>query len=64
MKKVLSVLFIVLCLVLCLIPSVGMIFFPTTETTENKAMAEPPKVFTEEGRGNRYFEPEIKPCGQ
>ena len=55
MKKTLSVLFIVICMTLCLIPSVGMIFFPTTQTTENKAMAEPPKVLTEEGKVNTAF---------
>ena len=55
MKKILSVLFIVLCLGLCLIPSVGMIFFPTTETTENKAMAAAPQVFTEDGQLNKAF---------
>lgn len=31
--------FIAGCLLLCLIPSVGMFFFPTTKTTENKEMA-------------------------
>lgn len=55
MKKVLSVLFITLCMALCLIPSLGMIFFPTTETTENKAMAETPKLLTEEGGLNKAF---------
>ena len=40
---------------LCLIPSVGMLFFPTTETTENKAMAEAPKLITEEGSPNKAF---------
>ena len=54
MKKS-SILFIVACLALCLIPSVGMLFFPTTETTENKAMAEAPKLITDEGTINRAF---------
>ena len=54
MKKSL-ILFIVACLALCLIPSVGMLFFPTTETTENKAMAEAPKLITDEGTINRAF---------
>ena len=47
--------FIALCLVICLIPSVGMIFFPTTRTTENKAMAEAPRLMTEEGTRNTAF---------
>ena len=48
-----SVVFIVLCMVLCMIPSVGMLFFPTTETTENRAMAEAPKLLTEDGSLNK-----------
>lgn len=40
---------------LCLIPSAGMLFFPTTQTTENKAMAEAPKLTTEEGALNKAF---------
>ena len=54
MKKK-PILFIVLCLLLCLIPSVGMLFFPTTRTTENKAMAASPRLTTEEGALNRAF---------
>ena len=42
-------------MVLCLIPSVGMLFFPTTQTTENRAMAPAPKLITEEGRLNKAF---------
>ena len=45
-----SLLFVALCLTLCLIPSVGMLFFPTTQTTENKAMAAAPVLVTEEGK--------------
>lgn len=47
--------FIVAILVLCLIPSVGMLFFPTTQTTENKAMAEPPVLMDQEGNLNLAF---------
>lgn len=54
MKKY-FILFIAACMVLCLIPSIGMLFFPTTETTENKAMAEKPKLMTEEGKANKAF---------
>lgn len=50
-----SILFIAACLVLCLIPSVGMLFFPTTQTTENKAMAAPPELITGDGSLNRAF---------
>ncbi len=54
MKKF-SYLFVALCLVLCLIPSVGMLFFPTTETTENKAMASFPSLFDKNGSLNTLF---------
>lgn len=50
-----SMLFLVVCMVLCLIPSVGMLFFPTTETTENKAMAQLPTLMTQEGKLNASF---------
>lgn len=55
MKKTFAVLFIAACMVLCMIPSVGMLFFPTTETTENRAMAEVPKLFMEDGSFNKAF---------
>ena len=54
MKKY-SILFIVVCLVLCMIPSMGMLFFPTTQTSENKAMAAAPQLLTEEGSLNQAF---------
>ncbi len=53
--------FIVVCLVLCLIPSVGMLFFPTTQSTENKAMVETPKIITEDGEFNKLF---FQDCGE
>ena len=49
-----SLIFFVLCMALCLIPSVGMLFFPTTQTTENRAMAEAPQLITE-GKLNKTF---------
>lgn len=58
MKKK-SLLFVVLCLVLCLIPSVGMLFFPTTESTENKAMTEAPRLI-DDGKLNKTF---FQDCG-
>ena len=48
-----SIVFIAVCMILCMIPSVGMLFFPTTETTENRAMAEAPRLVTEEGTFNK-----------
>jgi len=55
MNKTIAIIFIAVCLVLCMIPSVGMLFFPTTETTENRAMAEAPKLLTDEGSLNKSF---------
>ena len=60
MNKKLCV-FIAICLVLCMIPSVGMIFFPTTQSTENKAMAEAPKLLTEDGKFNELV---LQDCGE
>lgn len=54
MKKIM-IMFIALCMVFCLIPSVGMLFFPTTQTTENRAMTAAPELVTEEGSLNRSF---------
>lgn len=55
MKKNYAIIFIAVCMVLCLIPSVGMLFFPTTRTTENRAMAAAPKLLTEDGSLNKAF---------
>ena len=55
MKKNYAIIFVAVCMVLCLLPSAGMLLFPTTETTENRAMAQPPKLFTEEGDWNTSF---------
>ena len=52
--------FIILCMLLCLIPSVGMLFFPTTRTSENRAMAEAPKLTAEDGSLNRAFFPDFE----
>lgn len=60
MNKKLTV-FVAICLVLCMIPSVGMIFFPTTQSTENKAMAESPKLFTDDGKFNQFI---LQDCGE
>ena len=55
MKKNYAIIFVAICMVLCLIPSLGMLFFPTTRTTENRAMAAAPKLLTEEGSLNKSF---------
>lgn len=54
MKK-LTLLFLAACMTLCLIPSVGMIFFPTTKSSENRPLAEKPQFITEDGSFNTEF---------
>lgn len=55
MKKIFGVIFITVCMLICIIPSVGMLFFPTTETTENKPMAQTPTLTTQDGKINKSF---------
>ena len=50
-----SLVFLISCMIVCLIPTAGMIFAPTTETTENKEMAEFPSITMEDGSLNSDF---------
>ncbi len=54
MKEWKDKIFIVIVSLILLIPFVGMVFWPTNETTENTVMAKWPKV-TEEGKWNRDY---------
>lgn len=55
MKKYL--IFIIACLLVCLLPFVGMVVRPTTVSTENKKMAEFPSLKADNGKLNlKYFE--------
>ena len=54
MKKA-SILFVVACMALCLLPLVGMVLRPTTESTENTDLATFPGVLTEDGTPNLKF---------
>ncbi len=58
MKKATGTVFIVVCMVICLIPFAGMTFFRTDTTTENKTLASFPKVM-EEGTVNLDFFDEL-----
>ncbi len=58
MKKRVGILFIVICMVVCLIPFVGMTFFRTDTTTENKTLAAFPSLI-EDGKWNREFSDEL-----
>lgn len=53
--KLKSIVFITVCMVMCLIPSALMLVIPTTETTENRAMAAAPSLLTADGSLNRNF---------
>ncbi len=55
MKKTCKVVYVVVCLLIMLLPFVGMIFFKTDETTENKTLAEMPRLQTEEGLNKEYL---------
>ncbi len=54
MKKC-KTLFLLACLALCLIPLVGMIIRPTTESTENRVLSPFPAIKTETGSLNLDF---------
>jgi len=56
--KIKPLAFFIACLALCLIPTIGFFFFPTTETTENHSMSELPALI-EDGRLNDGFSDEF-----
>ena len=55
MKKVLSAVFIAACLALCLLPSLGMIFAPSTEPIGNERETELPKLTDSDGKLNTSY---------
>lgn len=58
MKKTGNIIYIVICLLLCLLPFVGMTFAATDTTTENRTMAEMP-AFVENSKWNQEFLQEL-----
>ena len=54
MKKTGNIIFVAACLVLCLLPFVGMVKARTNSTTENRQLASFPKV-KEDGKWNREW---------
>ena len=54
--KIRSLAFLIACLLLCLIPSVGLLLFPTTQTTENRAMAQMPELIRDGQVNTDYFD--------
>ncbi len=55
MKKTCKLVYIVVCLLIMLLPFAGMIFWKTDDTTENKTLAEMPKLKTEGGINKEYL---------
>lgn len=55
MKKTCKLVYIVVCLLIMLLPFAGMIFYKTDETTENKTLAELPKLRSEGGMNKEYL---------
>ena len=56
MKKTGNVIYIVICLVICVLPFAGMTVYKTNTTTENKTLAAFPD-WQKDGRWNRsYFD--------
>lgn len=55
-KKFFQQLFVVLCLIICLVPSIGMIFKPTNETIGNERETPIPSINNDDGSMNlSYF---------
>lgn len=59
MKTTARYLFIILCMIVCVLPFAGMAVRPTEETTENKKLATLPDITTGNGRPNIYFLQEL-----
>ncbi len=56
-KKSLLLLFVAVCLILCIIPSLGMVFFASNETVGNEQETKLPSFFNEDKTFNQdYFE--------
>lgn len=59
MKNFLKLFFVALCMLLCIIPSVGMIFNPTTQAIGNEQMTALPEIKTEDGAFNVHYFTEL-----
>ena len=58
MKKTGNIIYIVICLIICVLPFAGMTCYKTTTTTENKQLAQFPDV-TKDGKVNLDFPDEL-----
>lgn len=61
MKKILPIFFTALCLIICMIPSVGMLFAPTDEPIGNERVTPAPSLTNEDGGVNLSF---FTQCGE
>lgn len=59
MKNMARYLFVMICMVICILPFAGMAVCPTDKTTENREMAVFPAMTTENGRPNINFLQEL-----
>ena len=59
MKKTLSIVFIALCLVVCIVPSVGLLGSSGSESIGNETKATPPQLQNSDGSFNTQFLPEM-----
>ncbi len=59
MRKKAGIIFIIICMVICLIPFAGMTFFRTDTTTENKTLASLPSFTSDSGGVNLKFFDEL-----
>ena len=59
MKKILPLLFVILCMGMCVIPSLGMIVAPTNETIGNERKTPLPSLQNEDGGFNSEYLPQM-----
>jgi len=57
-----SLIFILACMAVCLTPLLGMLFRPTTVSTENRALADFPSLIETDGGLNLDFLPGVERC--
>lgn len=56
MKKTVNIVFIVICMIICVLPFAGMTAYRTDTTTENKTLAAAPKLSKDGSINLNYFE--------
>lgn len=59
MKNIMRHIFVIVCMIICILPFAGMAVRPTQTTTENKKMAVFPDIMKENGKPNIHFLQEL-----